>query len=163
MRVIVPLQGVVQGRGGLVLGSVIPCALFYFLQLYLKRNRRDPNPPPGGPPPSPEATSSLGPSPSESTAQLPEVPLFPRSLSRIHLSPRSSAAPAYVSGRANSIVKGGDSSPDYVGLKKVLEDPYDELENPNGVIQLGLAENKVRFVCSLCCLIGFSLVCNRNE
>ncbi|KAF2313179.1 hypothetical protein GH714_009628 [Hevea brasiliensis] len=41
MRIIVPLQGVVQGRGGLFLGSVIPCALFYFFQLYLKRNRND--------------------------------------------------------------------------------------------------------------------------
>ena len=45
MRIVVPLQGVVQGRGGLVLGSLIPCALFYFLQLYIKRNR----PPPGSP------------------------------------------------------------------------------------------------------------------
>ncbi|CAA0831501.1 Guard cell S-type anion channel SLAC1 [Striga hermonthica] len=36
MRVVVPLQGIVQGHGGLFLCSVIPCALFYFLQLYLK-------------------------------------------------------------------------------------------------------------------------------
>ncbi|XP_054786803.1 probable aminotransferase ACS12 [Prosopis cineraria] len=41
MRLVVPLQGVVQGRGGLLLGSLIPCALFYFLQLYLKRHRSD--------------------------------------------------------------------------------------------------------------------------
>ncbi|KAF3448437.1 hypothetical protein FNV43_RR09150 [Rhamnella rubrinervis] len=138
MRVIVPLQGVVQGRGGLVLGSVIPCALFYFLQLYLKRHRRDPNPPPS--PPSPVGSSS--PEPSPSAGQLAEVSVLPRSLSRIHLSPRGAGGPAYVSGRANLILKGGDS-PYYVGLKKVSEDEYDELGNPDGVIQLGLAENKL--------------------
>ncbi|GFZ06932.1 ACC synthase 10 [Actinidia rufa] len=59
MRVIVPLQGVVQGRGGLVLGSVIPCALFYFLQFYLKRHRPGPTPttPPSTPPEAAEVSS----------------------------------------------------------------------------------------------------------
>lgn len=150
MRVIVPLQGVVQGRGGLVLGSVIPCALFYFLQLYLKRHRRDSNRPPS--PPSPDGSSSPEPSPSASAGQLAEVSVLPRSLSRIHLSPRGAGGPAYVSGRANSILKGGDS-PYYVGLKKVSEDLYDELSNPEGVIQLGLAENKVCCTCFLFSLI----------
>lgn len=41
-RLIVSLQGIVQGRGGLILGSVIPCAMFYFLQFYLKRRRSPP-------------------------------------------------------------------------------------------------------------------------
>ncbi|KAK7406200.1 hypothetical protein VNO78_07820 [Psophocarpus tetragonolobus] len=41
MRVIVPLQGVVQGTG-VFWGSVIPCALLYFLQLYFKSKRRQP-------------------------------------------------------------------------------------------------------------------------
>lgn len=134
MRVIVPLQGVVQGRGGLFLGSVIPCALFYFFQLYLKRHRSQPNPPPPQPPPE------------NSEGQLAEVSVsaLPRSLSRVHLSPRSPGGPAYVSGRANSIVKGGDSPHD-VGLRKALEDPYHQSGNPDGVIQLGLAENKVGF------------------
>ncbi|KAK7853152.1 putative aminotransferase acs10 [Quercus suber] len=59
MRVIVPLQGVVQGRGGLFLGSVIPCALFYFFQLYLKRHRSQPNPPPPQPPPENSGDSWL--------------------------------------------------------------------------------------------------------
>lgn len=79
--------------------------------------------------------------------------MLPRSLSRIHLSPRGAGTPAYVSGRANSIVKGGDS-PYHVGLKKVSEDPYDELSNPGGIIQLGLAENKVCYTCFLCALIA---------
>nr|XP_023918016.1 probable aminotransferase ACS10 [Quercus suber] len=132
MRVIVPLQGVVQGRGGLFLGSVIPCALFYFFQLYLKRHRSQPNPPPPQPPPE------------NSGGQLAEVSVsvLPRSLSRAHISPRSPGGPAYVSGRANSIVKGGDSPHD-VGLRKALEDPYHQSGNPDGVIQLGLAENKL--------------------
>ncbi|KAL5541025.1 hypothetical protein UlMin_042598 [Ulmus minor] len=129
MRVIVPLQGVVQGRGGLVLGSLIPCALYYLLQLYLKRRRPDHNPPPasGNSPPA---------------GKFPEVPVLPRSLSRTHLSPRSHGGPAHVSGRVNLILKGGDS-PYYVGLRKVSEDPYEEFDNPDGVVQLGLAENKL--------------------
>ncbi|KAK6935276.1 Aminotransferase, class I/classII [Dillenia turbinata] len=126
MRVIVPLQGVVQGRGGLILGSIIPCALFYFLQLYLKRNRsKSPSPPS-----------------SSSAENLPEVSVLHRSASRSFLSPRSSTGPAYVSSRANLIVKSGDS-PYYVGLKKVNEDPYDKFANSDGVIQLGLAENNL--------------------
>lgn len=137
MRVIVPLQGVVQGRGGLFLGSVIPCALFYFLQLYFKRHRDNPNEPDG-----PNSHNPKAPSPLESAGQLMELSGFARTYSRNLLSPRSPSGPAYVSGRANCIVKGGDS-PYYIGLRKVSDDPYDELDNPNGVIQLGLAENRV--------------------
>lgn len=93
MRVIVPLQGVVQGRGGLVLGSFIPCALFYFLQLYLKRNRSEPPPPPVAPP-------------AETPVQVPEVAHgLVRDHSRSVLSPRT----AHVSSRANSIAKQTDS------------------------------------------------------
>ncbi|XP_010277428.1 PREDICTED: probable aminotransferase ACS12 [Nelumbo nucifera] len=132
MRIIVPLQGVVQGRGGLVLGSVIPCALFYFLQLYLKRNRSSP----------PQNPSSTPLSPSTSSDQLTETSGLYRSSSRSHLSPRGSSGPAYISSRANSLARSGDS-PYYVGLKKVSEDPYDAMSNPEGVIQLGLAENKL--------------------
>ncbi|KAA8521946.1 hypothetical protein F0562_012740 [Nyssa sinensis] len=134
MRVIVPLQGVVQGRGGLVLGSVIPCALFYFLQLYLKRNRSGSTTPPS-PPEEPTSSSSSG--------QLNEVSSeLHRVQSRSILSPRGSSGPAHISSRANSIAKQTDG-PYYVGLKRVLEDPYDESNNPDGVIQLGLAENKL--------------------
>ncbi|XP_050376387.1 probable aminotransferase ACS10 [Argentina anserina] len=128
MRVIVPLQGVVQGRGGLVLGSIIPCALFYFLQLYLKRHRSSSNPP--TPPTSPDPDS-----------EPVEVTVLPRSLSRSHLSPRN-PGPVYVSGRANSVLRGGEP-PYYVGLRKVAEDPYDEVGNPGGVIQMGLDENNL--------------------
>lgn len=135
MRIIVPLQGVVQGRGGLVLGSVIPCALFYLLQLYLKRHRSTPA---TSPPPSSEVNSP--PSPSPSSGHLTEVSGLNRSLSRSLLSPRG--GPVYISSRANSIIKSSDSAY-YLGLKKVSDDPYDELRNPGGVIQLGLAENKL--------------------
>lgn len=113
------------------MGSVIPCALFYFLQLYLKRHRSNPNPP--TPPPSPD---------SEPAGPLVELPVLPRSLSRTLLSPRCPGGPVYVSARANSVLKGGQS-PYEVGLRKVSEDPYDELGNPDGVIQLGLDENKL--------------------
>lgn len=137
MRVIVPLQGVVQGSGGVVLGSVIPCVLFYFLQLYLKRNRSDPN---RDPPHSPEVDSP-GNSSTPSSNQLMELSILPRTLSRTFLSPRSSGN-ICVSGRANSIARVGDSSI-FVGMRRFLEDPYDELDNPTGIIQLSVAENKV--------------------
>lgn len=47
-----------------------------------------------------------------------------------------------MSARALSITRAGDSPYD-VGLRKVSEDPYEEAGNPNGVIQLGLAENRL--------------------
>ncbi|KAL6223072.1 hypothetical protein ACLB2K_006462 [Fragaria x ananassa] len=70
MRLIVPLQGVVQGRGGLLLGSLIPCALLYFLQLYLKCHR-------------PSRLDQEPPSPSLSSSNLTELH---RSSSRSNLS-----------------------------------------------------------------------------
>ncbi|XP_062073312.1 probable aminotransferase ACS12 isoform X2 [Humulus lupulus] len=128
MRLIVPLQGVVQGRGGLIWGSLIPCALFYFLQFYLKRHR-------------PPSTSSNPPSPSQSSSNLPELQ---RSSSRSNLSSRGSIGRVTLSSRGTFIAKPNDS-PYYIGLDKVREDPYDRLGNPNGVIELGLAENKLSF------------------
>ncbi|KAM1269637.1 hypothetical protein ACFX2I_001804 [Malus domestica] len=62
IRLIVPLQGVIQGRCDLILGSLIPCALYYCLQLYLKRRR------PSKPDP---------PSPSQSSSNLAELPRTP--------------------------------------------------------------------------------------
>lgn len=122
MRIIVPLQGVVQGRGGLFFGSVIPCALFYFLQLYLRRNRPDK--------PDNNITDTSPPPP----------PVLERSQSRSLLSPRGPSGPAHLSSRA---VKSVDSSPYFVGLSRAAEDPFDHLNNPDGVIQLGLPENHV--------------------
>ncbi|KAF9616917.1 hypothetical protein IFM89_032987 [Coptis chinensis] len=115
MRIIVPLQGVVQGRGGLVLGSIIPCALFYFLQIYLRRNRSN-----NHTSPTPSSPTGHILSPSTSLSQLNELNSstgLTRSQSRTHLSPRASTGPAYISSRANSIVKAEDSAY-YVGLKK---------------------------------------------
>ncbi|XP_022970135.1 probable aminotransferase ACS10 [Cucurbita maxima] len=137
MRVVVPLQSVVQGRGGVVLGSVIPCVLFYFLQLYLKRNRSDQT---RDSPPSPDADSS-GNSSLSSSNQLVELTVLPRTLSRTFLSPRSSGH-VCVSGRANSIARIGDSSI-FVGMRRFLEDSFDEFDNPTGIIQLSVAENKL--------------------
>ncbi|XP_074264873.1 putative aminotransferase ACS12 [Silene latifolia] len=131
MRIIVPLQGVVQGGGGLFFGSVIPCALFYFLQLYLKRNRSEPDPDP-----EPDSDGDrVRPVSSEVLVGLE------RSYSRTHLfSPRGSGSgPAHLSGRVGKVVE----TPYFVGLGRVVEDPFDEVENPDGVIQLGLASNQL--------------------
>ncbi|XP_010555872.1 PREDICTED: probable aminotransferase ACS10 [Tarenaya hassleriana] len=144
MRVIVPLQGVVQNRGGLFLGSVIPCGLFYFLQLYLKRNRRtEPDPTTDQSSGSSPGSGSPGSARSQSAGHLTELTGLPRSLSRVLLWPRNSGGPVSVSGsgRANTVIKGGDSPYD-VGMKLVEEDPYDESGNADGVIELGLAQNK---------------------
>lgn len=121
MRVIVPLQGVVQGTGGLIWGSVIPCALFYFLQLYFKTRHRNRQSPPSN------------------NLPLPELSVLPRSLSQ---RVRGSTASACISGRVNSIVA---ESPYYVGLNKVADNPYHQIHNPDGVIQLGLHQNTVSF------------------
>lgn len=132
MRLIVPLQGIVQGRGGLILGSVIPCAMFYFLQFYLKRRRSPPNPP--------QEQTSNPPSPSASSSNLTELS---RSASRSNLLlSRGSIVRPHVSARVHSIAKSNDS-PYYIGLDRASEDPYDRVNNPNGVIQLGLAENRL--------------------
>lgn len=37
----------------------------------------------------------------------------------------------------------GEESPYFAGWKAYDEDPYDEVTNPSGVIQMGLAENQV--------------------
>ncbi|KAL3521463.1 hypothetical protein ACH5RR_019612 [Cinchona calisaya] len=115
MRLVVPLQGVVQGRGGLLLGSLIPCALFYFLQFYLKRHRSSSNPA----------------SPSSE---------LPRSSSRLNLTTPGSIGRVHVSARASSIAK-PNTSPYYIGLDRVRQDKYDPVHNPDGIIQLGLSEN----------------------
>ncbi|XP_074577707.1 1-aminocyclopropane-1-carboxylate synthase 6-like isoform X2 [Curcuma longa] len=128
MRLIVPLQAVVQGRGGLVLGSLIPCALFYFLQFYLRRHR-------------PSSSSSPPPS-SSSESNLPELTSMHRSFSRNLLSPRGSAGPSRISSRGAALAR-GDDNPYYVGLKRCAEDPYDASSNPDGFVQLGLAENRL--------------------
>ena len=127
MRLVVPLRGIVHGTGGIILGSLTPCALFYFLQFYLKRHR------------SPPSSSSNPPSPSSSSGNLGELP---RSPSRLNLSTRGSIGLVHLSDRASPIAKPNDS-PYYIGLDRVREDPYDALHNPNGIIQLGLSENRV--------------------
>lgn len=47
-----------------------------------------------------------------------------------------------MSSRASSIAKPNDS-PYYIGFEKVSRDPYDAITNPDGIIQLGLSENRV--------------------
>ncbi|CAI0404319.1 unnamed protein product, partial [Linum tenue] len=131
MRLVVPLQGVVQGRGGLILGSLIPCALFYFLQLYLKRHRS----------PKPPASSSNPPSPSSSSPNLGDLA---RTSSRSNLLGRGSIVPVRLSSRGMAIAKPNDS-PYYVGLDKVAGDPFHRVDNPEGIIQLGLSENTLCF------------------
>nr|XP_043618149.1 probable aminotransferase ACS12 [Erigeron canadensis] len=126
MRLIVPLQGIVQGRGGLILGSVIPCAMFYFLQFYLKRRR-----------------SKTSDTPTTSRSNTEDMLSRTVSRSNLLLSSRGSIGRPHVSSRVCSIAKSNEDSPYYFGLDKVKDDEYHRFENPNGVIQLGLAENRL--------------------
>ncbi|XP_076947420.1 putative aminotransferase ACS12 [Bidens hawaiensis] len=131
MRVIVPLQGLVQGGGsGLVLGSIIPCALFYFFQLYFKS--KNPTTPP--PSPSSQQPPDITPPPAGGLERVQSI--------RSIWSPRGTNGQAQVSSRASLVIKQPDS-PYYVGLEKALVDPYHGLRNPDGIIQLGLDENKL--------------------
>lgn len=61
------------------------------------------------------------------------------------MSSRGSIGPVRVSSRASSIAKPNDS-PYYIGLDKVSEDTYHRFDNPDGIIQLGLSENRVSFL-----------------
>lgn len=135
MRIIVPLQGVVQGRGGLVLGSLLPCALFYFLQLYLKSRNRPSQSRPSSPLSSPDDNNSSPSSPPSASNSS-----IHRTLSRGLLSPRSHPS---VSARAAAVARPDEDSLYYVGYKRCLEDAYHPVDNPEGVFQLGLAENRV--------------------
>nr|XP_043613975.1 probable aminotransferase ACS12 [Erigeron canadensis] len=134
MRVIVPLQGVVQGRSGLVLGSIIPCALFYFFQLYLKSNNSDddqPTPPEISPPPAESGGGGL--ERAQSVSRLSSSSIW---------SPRGHGTAAQVSSRGGFVIRQHDS-PYYLGLQKVDDNLYDKLCNPHGIFQLGLEENKL--------------------
>ena len=129
MRIVVPLQGVVQGRSGLVLGSLIPCALFYFFQLYIKRNR------PPAPAPAPGSAAAAA-----GNANSAASPIH-RSLSRGLLTPRA-ALPA-LSARGAVVRAVDEDSLYYAGLRRCADDPYHPACNPDGLINLGLAENHV--------------------
>ncbi|XP_078161704.1 1-amino-cyclopropane-1-carboxylate synthase 12 isoform X1 [Carex rostrata] len=135
MRIIVPLQGVVQGRGGLVLGSLLPCALFYFLQLYLKSRNRPSQSRPSSPPPLSTPNDHISSPSSPSSASGSSIH---RTLSRGLLSPRVHPS---VSSRAAAIARPDEDSSYYVGLKRCREDAYHRVDNPEGILQLGLAEN----------------------
>lgn len=128
MRLVVPLQGVVQGRGGLILGSLIPCALFYFLQFYSKRHR----------PPKPDASNP----PLPSTPSTNVAAELQRSSSRLNLTTRGSVGRVFLSSRA-SVVAAPNDSPYYIGMDRFRADPYSELDNPDGIIDLGIAENRL--------------------
>ncbi|KAL9260749.1 putative aminotransferase ACS10 [Drosera capensis] len=117
MRIIVPLQGVVQGRGGLVLGSVIPCALFYFLQLYLKRNRTSPQP---------QTDDAAGESGEVGNEEGVGSGLQRTVSNRSLVLPRGSGGPAHVSIRGSLVAKAAGNGGD-------------------GVLEMGVDENKLSY------------------
>ncbi|KAH7302276.1 hypothetical protein KP509_23G063700 [Ceratopteris richardii] len=140
MRIIVPLQGVVQGRGGVFWGSVIPCGLFYLLQLYIRQRRpnssEEDNGETGEAAPSSDASLSRVNSHSDVSAANNKE----STSSGSHIQLRSPRRPSFVSHRAITLSDTGDSAY-YIGWREYYKDPYHATDNPNGIIQLGLAEN----------------------
>lgn len=49
----------------------------------------------------------------------------------------------------------GENSPYFDGWKAYDNDPFHLTQNPNGVIQMGLAENPVRFGINIYYFLGF--------
>lgn len=60
--------------------------------------------------------------------------------SRSLLTPRG--GPAQVGSRANSVSEQA-GSPFFVGFKRFLDDPFHEFDNPDGIFQLGLPQNRL--------------------
>lgn len=142
MRIIVPLQGVVQGRGGVFWGSIIPCGLFYLLQLYIRQRRPSSSEDGDGEtgevvPPSDQSLSRAS---SHGDVNTANNEVSANLLS--HLQLRSPRRSAFVSKRAIAASDTADS-PYYIGWKEYYQDPYHAKENSQGVIQLGLAENSL--------------------
>lgn len=137
MRIIVPLQGVVQGRGGVFWGSVIPCALFYFLQLYIRQRR--PSSPEGGDDESGEIAPPSDVSLSRASSHS-DVHIANSENSVSYLQLRSPRHTPFVARRAIAVAGTGDS-PYYIGWSEYYKNPYHAESNPHGIIQLGLAEN----------------------
>ena len=57
----------------------------------------------------------------------------------------------------------GENSPYFDGWKAYDSDPYHHIENPTGVIQMGLAENQVTSTghINVFLLVGFPFLCQK--
>lgn len=122
MRVIVPLQGVLHGRLGIFFGSLIPCALFYFMQLRLRRSRQSQS----------QAASHADPAAAplqDGQAQEASAPV---------------ATDVAVAGRALKLLQvDPDVAAYYDGWVEAAGNAFHPQRNPGGCIQLGLSENNV--------------------
>ncbi|KAM2533251.1 hypothetical protein PS1_001766 [Malus domestica] len=67
---------------------------------------------------------------------------LPRTLSGSSLSTRGSMGRVRMSSRASWIAKPNDS-PYHIGLGRASDDPYDWVDNPDGVIHFGLSKNRL--------------------
>eukprot|EP00250_Pteridium_aquilinum_P018044 c23912_g1_i1 orf=295-1857(+) len=140
MRIIVPLQGVVQGRGGVFWGSVIPCGLFYLLQLYIRQRRPSSSEEGDGESReiAPPLDGTLNRASSQGDVRAANSEHSPTPGTNLQL--RSPRRASFVSRRAVAVSDTGDS-PYYIGWREYYQNPYHATDNPHGIIQLGLAEN----------------------
>ncbi|KAJ7545227.1 hypothetical protein O6H91_09G111400 [Diphasiastrum complanatum] len=130
MRLIVPLQAVFQGPGGLVLGTILPCALFYALQLLRGKWRASA---------SPDAAPDQNSSRNDQILARNDQTLAGNDQALAN----AEADAAYISARALAIASVGTWSSYYVGWQEFVRNPYHPVDNPGGCIELGIAENKL--------------------
>ncbi len=155
MRIIVPLQGLLQGRSGLALGVILPLLSFYFIQLrpkqqqQLQKKKKKKNS-------SRRSTlgdSQLLPLPVELAAaansrsenseqqQDPQKDSSEATASEIHnnnFSQPKNLTETIISERALWVSKTFNSASNLVA-----NNAYDPLQNPRGCIELGVSLNKV--------------------
>jgi hypothetical protein len=163
MRIIVPLQGLLQGRSGLALGVILPLLSFYFIQLRPKQQQQQQKKKKNSSRRSIPGDSQLLPLPVELAAaansrsenseqqQDPQKHSSEATASEIHnndFSQPKNLKETIISERALWVSKTFNSASNLVA-----NNAYDPLQNPRGCIELGVSLNKVSSKSSLSKLV----------
>jgi len=148
MRIIVPLQGLLQGRSGLALGVILPLLSFYFIQLRPKQQQQQQQKKKKK---NSSRRSTLGESQllpaANSTSENSEQQHDPQkhsseaTASEIHnndFSQPKNLKETLISERALRVSKTFNSA-----SSLVASNAYDSLQNPRGCIELGVSLNKL--------------------
>ncbi len=154
MRIIVPLQGLLQGRSGLALGVILPLLSFYFIQLRPKQQQQQQQKKKKNSSrrstlgdsqllPLPVELAAAANSRSENSEQQqdPQKHSSEATASEIHnndFSQPKNLKETIISERALRVSKTFNSA-----SSLVASNAYDPLHNPRGCIELGVSLNKV--------------------
>lgn len=154
MRIIVPLQGLLQGRSGLALGVILPLLSFYFIQLRPKQQQQQQQKKKKNSSrrstlgdsqllPLPVELAAAANSKSENSEQQhdPQKHSSEATASEIHnndFPQPKNLKETIISERALRVSKTFNSA-----SSLVASNAYDPLQNPRGCIELGVSLNKV--------------------